>query len=243
MGRNAPPQILYSLSGNWIETQTFDAIIASSVTTIELAAPSGSSILVSAVAGNTIEFIATNRGLQYGGGAATTIATPQAHLFTGIAADASGNATGGSNNFVGGAGAGTGIQGPHVQFNGHGTCSFTTVQITAANENSAIFVCPNRPMLLTSASLTFTAAAGGTSTLNLTHETGTEAPTTGVNLMNTFFDLNAAINTTQAGSLLAATAANLSALALQPGDRVSFKLSNGILASAGVTLTLGMLPW
>ena len=74
---------------------------------------------------------------------------------------------------------------------------------------------------------------GGAVTLSATKDTGTSAPGAGTGLLTATFDLKAAINTVQAGSL-SATEADL---ILAAGDRLSVVYGGTLTAVAGVVVT------
>ena len=75
-------------------------------------------------------------------------------------------------------------------------------------------------------------AAGGTSTLAITHETGTTAAGSGTDTLSADFNLNATARTPQNGALVAAQQA------MAAGDRLSVKFNNAIQSSAGVLVTV-----
>ena len=82
-------------------------------------------------------------------------------------------------------------------------------------------------------------AAGGTSTLQVTKDTGTTAPGAGTDLLATAFDLNGTANTVQNGSLVTTQ----SSLRLAAGDRLAVDFANAIQSTAGlcITVTLKLL--
>jgi hypothetical protein len=73
----------------------------------------------------------------------------------------------------------------------------------------------------------------GTVTINVTKDTGTQAPGAGTTVMNGTFNAKAAINTPQV-AVLAALAATLT---LAAGDRLSIKYTGVLTALAGVSLS------
>lgn len=77
-------------------------------------------------------------------------------------------------------------------------------------------------------------AAGGTSTLQVTKDTGTTAPGAGTDLLATPFNLNATANTVQSGAL-SATPADL---VLAAGDRLSVDFANAIQATTTLAITV-----
>lgn len=161
-------------------------------------------------------------------------------LTGGAASSTDGN--GGNVNLVGGAGAGTGTDG-EVQINGNSNLVFTTYKFTGtpAADDQAFFLA-TRAMRIKSISCVFSVAAGGASKLQVTKDTGTTAPGGGTDLLtnntNTGFDLNATANTVQTGTLTE-TAADLE---LAAGDRLSVDFADAIQSSAGVLVTVGMVP-
>ena len=71
-------------------------------------------------------------------------------------------------------------------------------------------------------------------TLSVSKDTGTQAPGAGTGLLTAAFDLKAAINTVQAGSL-SATEADL---ILAAGDRLAVVFGGVLTAVAGVVVTV-----
>lgn len=124
-----------------------------------------------------------------------------------------------------------------------GGLTFATYKFTGtpAATDQAFFVAP-RAMRVKSISCVFSAAAGGVSKLQVTKDTSTNAPGAGADLLtnntNTGFDLNAAANTSQVGTLTA-TAADLD---LAAGDRLSVDFGHLIQSSAGIVVTVGLVP-
>ncbi len=116
-----------------------------------------------------------------------------------------------------------------------------TTGTTAAATDFAFYVAP-RAMKVIAISQVHAVAAGGASALQVTKDTGTDAPGAGTNLLtnntNSGFDLNATANTVQTGSL-SATPANL---LLAAGDRLSVDYANAIQSSAGVVVTVLLAP-
>ena len=80
-------------------------------------------------------------------------------------------------------------------------------------------------------------AAGGTSTLQVTKDTSTNAPGAGSDLLATPFNLNATANTVQSGSLVT-TAATLT---LAAGDRLAIDFANAIQSTAGLCVTVTLV--
>ena len=113
-------------------------------------------------------------------------------------------------------------------------------QTTEAATDRGIFVAPY-PLYIKSLTCTFGVAAGGASKLQVTKDTGTDAPGAGTDLLtdNTAagFDLNATANTPQYGTI--ATTAGLRKLA--KGDRLSLDYANTIQSTAGVVVTAELI--
>lgn len=112
-------------------------------------------------------------------------------------------------------------------------------QTTEAATDRAIFVAPVACQVV-SVRQVHAVAAGGASKLQLTKDTGTDAPGAGNNLLtnntNAGFDLNATANTVQTGTLTA-TAADL---VLAAGDRLSLDFADAIQSTAGLVVTVWM---
>lgn len=117
------------------------------------------------------------------------------------------------------------------------TCATYYFTGTPAATTQSFFVAP-RAFKVASVSEVHSAAAGGTSTLGVFKDTGTNAPGAGTDVLSADFNLNGTANTTQAGAL-SATAATL---AMAAGDRLSVKFANAIQSSAGVTVTACLAP-
>jgi len=114
-------------------------------------------------------------------------------------------------------------------------------QTTEAATDRAIFIA-NRAYQVTGVRQVHAVAAGGASKLQLTKDTGTTAPGAGTDLLtnntNTGFDLNATANTVQVGTLTATTAD----LQLAAGDRLSLDWANTIQSTAGIVVTVSLVP-
>lgn len=108
---------------------------------------------------------------------------------------------------------------------------------TPAATNQVFFVAP-MPMRIVGAEAIFSVAAGGTSTATVTKETGTTAPGSGTSILSGSFNLNATANTAQAGTLTSTA----TVLALARGDRLSIKFNNTIQSTAGLCVTVAMMP-
>lgn len=108
---------------------------------------------------------------------------------------------------------------------------------TPAATDQVFFVAP-RAMTVIGLECVFSVAAGGTSTLTVIKDTSTDAPGAGTSIMSGSFNLNATANTAQAGTLSStAGVVNLAA-----GDRLSVKFANAIQSTAGLVVTVAMLP-
>jgi hypothetical protein len=108
--------------------------------------------------------------------------------------------------------------------------------LTPSATSITLFVAP-RACTLLGIELIFTVAAGGTSTLTITHETGTQAPGAGTTTQTGSFNLNATGNTSQSATLAGGTVESLAV-----GDRLSTKFANAIQSTAGLTITLMFAP-
>lgn len=126
----------------------------------------------------------------------------------------------------------------------------------AANAGLAtqtIFVAPG-PVIITGLDEIHATAgtASGAVTLQVTHETGTQAPGTGVSVTSNTFNLKGTANTTQTGTLAAKyqkqTANNTPAqggagiIKLSAGDRLSAKFTGTLTTLAGVALDVFFSP-
>lgn len=113
--------------------------------------------------------------------------------------------------------------------------------LTLTGATDSAFFVATRSFLLVSVSEIHAVAAGGASLLQVTKDTGTNAPGAGTDLLtnntNTGFDLNATANTVQAGTLVAAATRTLAA-----GDRLSVDFSGAIQSSANVVVTACLQP-
>jgi hypothetical protein len=105
-----------------------------------------------------------------------------------------------------------------------------------------VFFIATRAMRVVSISQIHSVAAGGASTLQVTKDTGTDAPGAGTDLLtnntNTGFDLNATANTIQTGTLVATAGVTT----LAAGNRLAVDFANAIGTSAGVVVTACMAP-
>lgn len=101
-----------------------------------------------------------------------------------------------------------------------------------------VFFVATRAMRIVAIRQVHSVAAGGASTLQVVKDTGTSAPGAGTDLLATAFNLNATANTVQSGAL-SITAADLS---LAAGDRLAVDFADAIQSSAGVVVTVEMVP-
>lgn len=120
--------------------------------------------------------------------------------------------------------------------------NLTCVNATPTTAVDAAFYVATAPMKLTSVTEVHSVAAGGASLLQVTKDTGTNAPGAGTDLLtnntNTGFDLNAAANTPQIGALVA-TAATVT---LAAGDRLAIDFTAAIQSSANIVVTACLTP-
>jgi hypothetical protein len=153
-------------------------------------------------------------------------------------AGAGGTASGGDVNLVPGAAVSTGAPGT-VKFNGDAnvTCASYYFTGTPAATNQVFFIA-NRALLVTSISNVFSTAAGGTSTLDVTKDTSTDAPAAGTALGQAAFNLASTANTVQNATLTTTVATKT----LAAGNRLSVKFNHAIQSSAGVVVTACMAP-
>lgn len=152
---------------------------------------------------------------------------------------AGGTASGGNVNLVGGAAVSTGQPG-EVQVNGNSNLVFATYYFTGTPAaTDQVFFIATRPLRVKTMSEVHSVAAGGASTMTIIKDTGTAAPGAGTSLHQSgSFDLNATANTVQTGTVSTTIAtANLAA-----GDRLSVKFANAIQSSAGIVVTVGLVP-
>lgn len=112
---------------------------------------------------------------------------------------------------------------------------------TPAATDQVFFVAP-RACKVVAVYQVHSAAAGGASKIQVTKDTGTDAPGAGTDLLtnntNTGFDLNGTANTVQTGTLTATT----SDLTLAAGDRLAVDYANTIQSTAGVVITVLLQP-
>lgn len=145
---------------------------------------------------------------------------------------------GGDVNLVPGAAAGAGIPGA-IKVNGNANLMCASYYFTGTPAaTSQVFYIANRPLIVTSLSNVFSVAAGGTSTLDVTKDTGTAAPAGGTALGQAAFNLAATANTVQNATLNA----TIATITMAAGDRLAVKFNHAIQASVGVVVTACMAP-
>lgn len=201
---------------------------------------------VNATQGGAVTVTGGTSSTSANAGGAVTVAggTPGATGIGGAvsivgAAGGGGTAAGGNVNLVGGAAASTGQPG-EVQVNADSSLIFATYYFTGSPAaTDQVFFLATRAMRVKTMSQVHSVAAGGASTLTVIKDTGTSAPGTGTSLHQSgSFNLNATANTVQNGSVTTTIAtANLAA-----GDRLAVKFANAIQSSAGIVVTVGMVP-
>lgn len=189
---------------------------------------------------------------QLTGGAAGATGTGGAAQITGGAATAgvggavvisAGASAGGTNsgahvNLVPSPAVSTGTPGT-VQVNGNASlmCGSYYFTGTPAATNQVFYIA-TRPMILASISQVHSVAAGGTSTLDITKDTGTDAPAAGSAVLQAAFNLNATANTVQTGTL----SATVATITLAAGNRIAVKFNHAIQSSEGIVVTACMAP-
>lgn len=103
------------------------------------------------------------------------------------------------------------------------------------------FFTADRNYQITDISEIHSVAAGGTSTVQVVRDTATTAPGAGVDLLSNGssagFNLNATANTVQVGTFVDSRFNYLMA-----GDRLSVDFANAAQSSAGVTITVSLIP-
>ncbi len=177
-----------------------------------------------------------------GGAVAITAGAPTAAAGSDVTITASAGAgsanNGGSVNVVPGAAVTTGAPGT-VKVNGDSNLMCASYYFTGTPAaTSQVFYIANRPLLVTSLSEVHSTAAGGTSTLDVTKDTGTDAPAGGTALGQAAFNLASTANTVQN----ATPSATVATKTLAAGNRLSVKFNHAIQASAGVVVTACMAP-
>lgn len=171
------------------------------------------------------------------GGAATSGAGSAVTITGG--AGAAGTNAGGNVNLVGGAAVSTGQPG-EVQVNADANLIYATYFFTGTPAaTDQVFFLATRAMRVKTMSEVHAVAAGGASTMTIIKDSSTNAPGAGTSLHQSgSFNLNATANTVQNGTVVTTIAtANLAA-----GDRLSVKFANAIQSSAGIVVSVGMVP-
>jgi hypothetical protein len=115
--------------------------------------------------------------------------------------------------------------------------TFSTGVALAANTDQVFFIA-TRSMRVVSISEVHAVAAGGTSTLQVTKDTSTDAPGAGTDLLSTAFNLNATANTVQVGTLVGTAGVTT----LAAGNRLAVDYANAVQSTAGVSVTACMTP-
>lgn len=114
---------------------------------------------------------------------------------------------------------------------------FSYAQVLTAAIGDFTLAVATRPMILVQASETHAVAQGGTAVVQLTKDTGTDAPGAGTDLLtnttNTGFNLNATANTPQVGTLVTEATRTFAV-----GDRLGIDFSTTIGSSSGINITV-----
>jgi hypothetical protein len=117
---------------------------------------------------------------------------------------------------------------------------FTLSKNANLGVDQAFFIA-DRNYQITDANCIFSVAAGGASKVQLTRDTLTDAPGAGTDLLSNNssagFDLNATANTLQT-----ATWVNTQFNYLMAGDRLSLDFANAVQSSAGLSVTVSLIP-
>lgn len=105
----------------------------------------------------------------------------------------------------------------------------------AANTDQTFFIA-DRDYIARIGSEVHAVAAGGTSTAQLTKDTGTDAPGAGTDLLLAAWDLNGTANTTDPDLLAAAPYT----VHLRAGDRLAIDFAHAVQSSSGLCLTVAL---
>jgi len=120
--------------------------------------------------------------------------------------------------------------------------TFYIVGAPTTGATDSTFFIANRAYRVISARETHGAAAGGASVIQVTKDTGTNAPGAGTDLLtnntSTGFDLNATANTVQTGTFVTTAGA----LNLAVGDRLGVDFANAIQSSSSIAITVCLAP-
>ena len=177
-----------------------------------------------------------------GGAVNITAGAPTAGVGSNVVITATAGAAstngGGSVNLVPGAAVSTGAPGT-VQINGNAGLTCGSYYFTGTPAATAqVFFIATRAMLIEQVGAIWSVAAGSTSTLGVYHDTSTNAPGAGTDVLSSDFNLNTTANTYASGSL----SATVATLTLAAGDRLSVKFANAIQSTAGLVVTACMAP-
>lgn len=236
---------------------TFTTITGSSSLTGPIVAPSitgndsslgitGQAATSATGTGGAIALTGGAGGATSGAGGAVTISAGVvttsgngASVTISAADGAGGTNAGGDVDIVPGAAVSTGAPGT-VKVNGDANlmCATFAPMGAPAAADDTVFYIATRPLYVVSASQVHAVAAGGTSTLQVTKDTSTDAPGAGTDLLSSAFDLNATANTVQTGSLIATVASKT----LAAGDRLAVDFADAIQSSSGIAVTVCMAP-
>jgi hypothetical protein len=179
----------------------------------------------------------TGGAVNIAGGASPTLGVGGAVVLAG-GASAGGTNAGANIDLNPSAAVSTGIPGK-VRVNSDACLIPATYYFTGTPAaTSQVFFLATRAMIVTNISQVHSAAAGGTSTLDVTKDTSTGAPASGSALGQAAFNLNGTANTVQNATLNA----TIATITLAAGDRLSVKFNHAIQSSAGVVVTACMAP-
>lgn len=132
----------------------------------------------------------------------------------------------------------TALQG---QTTGSFCATFAPLGAPAAATDTVFYVA-TRAVTVTAVSEVHAVAAGGASSLQVTKDSGTDAPGAGANLLtnntDAGFNLNATANTVQNGTLVTTEGTTT----LAAGDRLAVDFANAIQSSSGIAVTACMTP-
>ena len=104
---------------------------------------------------------------------------------------------------------------------------------TPAATNQTFFVAARAQRIrLIAIQCVFSVAAGGTSTLDVTLDSGTQAPGAGTAITSPSFNLNATANTPQTGVFASPP------ILMNAGDRLAVKFNNTIQSTAGLVVSV-----
>ena len=101
-----------------------------------------------------------------------------------------------------------------------------------------MFFVATRAMKVISCSEVHSAAAGGTSTLQVVKDTSTDAPGAGTDILTTAFNLASTANTVQVGAL----SGTVATVTMAAGDRLAVDYSAAVQSSTGVSVTCMLTP-